>query len=79
MSRDIRGSPKFERTDLSQKGKTNNNNNNNNNDNELYRRRTRRKATKKEKKIIKELKASVGKETTSYEKCQRAVVGHNEV
>ena len=64
MRRDIRGSPKFERTDLSQKGKTNNNNNNNNN--ELYRRRTRRKATKKEKKIIKELKASIGKETTSY-------------
>ena len=31
MRRDIRGSPKFERTDLSQKGKTNNNNNNNNN------------------------------------------------
>ena len=28
MRRDIRGSPKFERTDLSQKGKTNNNNNN---------------------------------------------------
>ena len=34
--------------------------------NELYQRRTRRKATKKEKKIIKELKASTGKETTSY-------------
>ena len=34
--------------------------------NELYRRRTRRKATKKEKKIIKELKALIGKETTSY-------------
>ena len=34
--------------------------------NELYRRRMRRKATKKEKKIIKELKASIGKETTSY-------------
>ena len=34
--------------------------------NELYRRRTRRKATKKETKIIKELKALIGKETTSY-------------
>ena len=33
--------------------------------NELYPRRMRRKATKKEKKIIKELKASIGKETTS--------------
>ena len=29
MRRDIRGSPEFERTDLSQKGKTKNNNNNN--------------------------------------------------
>ena len=27
MRRDVRGSPKFERTDLSQKGKTENNNN----------------------------------------------------
>ena len=34
--------------------------------NELYRRKTRRKANKKEKNIIKELKASIGKETTSY-------------
>ena len=30
MRCDIRGSPKFESTDLSQKGKTNNNSNNNN-------------------------------------------------
>ena len=34
--------------------------------NKLYQRRMRRKATKKEKKIIKELKASIGKEATSY-------------
>ena len=34
--------------------------------NELYRRRTQRKTTNKEKKIIKELKASIGKDTTSY-------------